>query len=1232
MKKIYLLLTLLTSLNIIYGQQNLAPQATASASTCNTGACATLNDLNFGTCGTQQMWITSAATNPGSAIFIQFVWPTTRVLNKIKFHVAQNTTRFLGGGTIQIWNGAAWVNHRTFTQATGVCDYEVSFTNVATTQLRIIDIVVIGTQSSNVNFREIEIFGPVYNFDAGVSEITKLNPCNLSQGVRATVLNYGKRTMDSFRLHWSINNTLISTQYITSTLTSGQSATYNLSTSYTFSPNTVYDIRAWTTNPQGATTDSGASNDLFLYKYESLGTPSDPLILSTKQCGQGNVNFTGVPASNADSIMWFDQTTGGNLLGVGRKTTGPFITSDKTFYASSSKIASISTYFSNTASSAINVTQANEHGTMFSVTAVKDFRLDSLRLRLNYATPTNMGYQLYYRVGTYTGFQTNASAWTKLNEGVANFITVSGTNYARLSAKNLYLFAGQTYSFYMTTDLALGAGNSFLNTLSAPTTSNEDLSLLTNGSIILGKFGSTSVTANYLPDVTFIYKKQCYSSTRLPYAVTVKPRPIGATAIAGTPFKGQFKLGNNSSPDVLEVGKTNVYEITPPSGFTNSDHTVTWVITNVSARTKFNVLVPASEYTVTYPTPTSNGKLTFIPKSAYLDSFITFSVTFIDLGPHFCDSTITRTVYVAPTPKTSFKPQAVACAKNDVVFDNTTTIHSGTVTYMWYFGDGDSSDFISPIHIFDNPGIYNVRLVAKSDNWNVVKDSIIPVTVGEVPKVKFSLVNRCIGTPITFNNQTTITSGTLNYLWKFGDGTTQSNNNNNAFTKSYSQAGIYYVTLYASSANGCTDSFSKNAYQFTKPVANYSLLEGACINKPFKFVNNSTIALGDFGNTWNFDDGGAIATDENPTYTFSTPGMKKVVLKNTSEFNCIDSIIKQIEVKVAPETDFTFPFACERTPTPFTNTTDLKGESLSGYKWDFGQGSPVTIASPTVSWTSLGNRNVKLTTTLTNGCSSEMVKTINVGVQPLVDFELENKCVGEEATFTNLTTHRFGNITYEWVFGDGNKSTQQSPKYTYANAQTFFVKLKASVENGCTDSTVKSINISPLPTTCDFNFARTYNVNSKSFTFTPTGGSMNGIKYTWLMGDGNKVNTTGAGTVYTYDNTIKYCVTMIASNQADCECSVTKCLDAFTNIQDISLSDYSIYPNPSNGVFNIRSKSTNNPITVEIYNVLGEVINIFSFDNTTEASIDLSANNNGMYIIKILDGNQVFTGKVNILK
>lgn len=52
-KSIGLLMALVMGINFAKAQNvNLAPSATASASTCNSGACTTFNDLNYGTCGT----------------------------------------------------------------------------------------------------------------------------------------------------------------------------------------------------------------------------------------------------------------------------------------------------------------------------------------------------------------------------------------------------------------------------------------------------------------------------------------------------------------------------------------------------------------------------------------------------------------------------------------------------------------------------------------------------------------------------------------------------------------------------------------------------------------------------------------------------------------------------------------------------------------------------------------------------------------------------------------------------------------------------------------------------------------------------------------------------------------------------------------------------------------------------------------------------------------------------
>lgn len=60
-KKMYFTLLGVMSFGLSFAQINIAPNATVSASTCNTGPCSVLNDQNYGVCGTQLMWISTAS-------------------------------------------------------------------------------------------------------------------------------------------------------------------------------------------------------------------------------------------------------------------------------------------------------------------------------------------------------------------------------------------------------------------------------------------------------------------------------------------------------------------------------------------------------------------------------------------------------------------------------------------------------------------------------------------------------------------------------------------------------------------------------------------------------------------------------------------------------------------------------------------------------------------------------------------------------------------------------------------------------------------------------------------------------------------------------------------------------------------------------------------------------------------------------------------------------------------
>ncbi|MFT7086394.1 MAG: hypothetical protein ACJAV5_002122, partial [Vicingaceae bacterium] len=199
--------------NLGNAQTNIAPLATATASVCNTGACSTLNDLNFGSCGTQQMWISTAtppSTTPG-VDWIEWVFPTVRSFDSLIIHHGQQNTRFLTGATVQYWDGAAWVTHSTFANLpTTNCVNRVGIGKLATDRFRITAFLAnpaANGQTSNLNFREIEILeAPSGLHDAAVLSLDSPRVyCAGTHNVVATIANFGINQIDSVDVNWSVN-------------------------------------------------------------------------------------------------------------------------------------------------------------------------------------------------------------------------------------------------------------------------------------------------------------------------------------------------------------------------------------------------------------------------------------------------------------------------------------------------------------------------------------------------------------------------------------------------------------------------------------------------------------------------------------------------------------------------------------------------------------------------------------------------------------------------------------------------------------------------------------------------------------------------------------------------------------------------------------------------------------------------------------------------------------------
>jgi hypothetical protein len=251
----------LCSLSGLKAQNNIAPLASVTASTCNTGPCSTLNDLNLGSCGTQEMWISTSSppsSTPG-VNYIEWTWPSIKSFNKLIIHHAQTDRRFLDGFTIQTWDGATWNTETVISNLTVQCINEISFNRIAADRFRItsFQMTKTPTQLSNPNFREIEIIeAPVATNNAAVSSlVTPKNFCDGSQNISVEIQNNGVNQINNVMVNWTFNGVLQTpvshtTQLDTFGGTGTPSAIINLG-SKTFTAGVKDELVVWTSMPNG---------------------------------------------------------------------------------------------------------------------------------------------------------------------------------------------------------------------------------------------------------------------------------------------------------------------------------------------------------------------------------------------------------------------------------------------------------------------------------------------------------------------------------------------------------------------------------------------------------------------------------------------------------------------------------------------------------------------------------------------------------------------------------------------------------------------------------------------------------------------------------------------------------------------------------------------------------------------------------------------------------------------
>ncbi len=148
------------------------------------------------------------------------------------------------------------------------------------------------------------------------------------------------------------------------------------------------------------------------------------------------------------------------------------------------------------------------------------------------------------------------------------------------------------------------------------------------------------------------------------------------------------------------------------------------------------------------------------------------------------------------------------CSPLPVVFADAST---GPVdSWLWDFGDGAFSDEQNPVHIYDMPGVYTVRLTTAAAG-GATPDTRTRVSYVQAigPNVRFSSTpNNHASAPATedFTDQTIFGAPITGWQWDFGDGNTSSVQNPG---HTYTATGIYPVSLTVTDIDGCSRMLTK---------------------------------------------------------------------------------------------------------------------------------------------------------------------------------------------------------------------------------------------------------------------------------------------------------------------------------------------------------------------------------------------------------------------------------------
>lgn len=328
------------------------------------------------------------------------------------------------------------------------------------------------------------------------------------------------------------------------------------------------------------------------------------------------------------------------------------------------------------------------------------------------------------------------------------------------------------------------------------------------------------------------------------------------------------------------------------------------------------------------------------------------------------------------------------------------------------------------------------------------------------------------------------------------------------------------------------------------PSFTFSPTQKRCINEPITFIS-TTISFTTIAKFyWDFGDGSPLdSVNLNPVHAYIAAGSYTVKQRVIGADGCEATNTQIVLIGSKPLAGFTINDNCAGNTIQFTDTSKTTFGTINNWYWDLDNTTTSTLQNPVTTYTTGGNKNIKLAVKSLEGCESDtLYKVIHIYTKPVLDFTFtDSVCLSAPTNFFGTVVSSTDPVTdMTWNIEGVVISNIQNPAYTFPLPGSHIVLFSASSNSsaGCTGSIQKTVFVVNKPTA----FFKSNSVcQSAPTVFTDSSYTSDGTlvnQWWWNMGNAGLSNQKNPSAIFNnYGNdTIK----LVVHNSKGCASDTLK--------------------------------------------------------------------------------------------